>query len=470
MQQSLPIFDGWLTAGNTRKRIKARFASAHSLWVELEPGAIGEHIENLELAVEDKIVAIGSCREIPEPDAPNGMHRLVPVADIFDLKKLFFKSQIETLESATLNLSLALGYKKKIDHAFRQFVSDLTYDLNVYMSMLDRMDSEGEGEPPAVAGLVQERIIEGVGPRLSAYMDESLEELQRIVSGFSEEEHLHHGLYFRRQLWNIILRAPIMARTNLKPRGYAGDSEMMRMIYLDGYQGDSTFGRILHRHAVGLPAAEAIRKRRTDVASMIHRYMEECHVPPSQKVRVLSVGCGPALEVRDIIRNRRDSAAVHFSLLDQDQQALLEAAGLVDEMESSLDIEISVDFIRESVRTMLGTDELQERWGKFHFIYAMSLFDYLTLPTAVAVIKKLYSLLRPEGEMVIGIFSQENPTRFYMEYWLDWKIFHRTRADMDQLASGLAGARTELQLDDTGIQMLMRVRGEEAQGHGSQAK
>ena len=120
---------------------------------------------------------------------------------------------------------------------------------------------------------------------------------------------------------------------------------------------------------------------------------------------------------------------MHFSLFDQDQQALLEAAGLVSEIEKSLQTEISVDFIKESVRTMLVTRALQERWGQFHFIYSMGLFDYLTAPVAAAVLKKLYQLLTPGGEMVIGNFFVENPSRYYMEYWHDWKIIYRTEED-----------------------------------------
>jgi len=149
---------------------------------------------------------------------------------------------------------------------------------------------------------------------------------------------------------------------------------------------------------------------------------------------------------------------MHFSLFDQDQQALLEAAGLVSDMEKSLKSEISADFIRESVRTMLVTRALQERWGQFHFIYSMGLFDYLTAPVATAVIRKLYQLLTPGGEMVIGNFHVVNPSRFFMEYWLDWKIIYRTEEDFLRLVEGLSGAEVSVRYDATRIQMLLHVR------------
>ncbi len=457
MEQSPPVLDGWLIEGDARTAIRVRFASRYSLWAELNHCKDGSEIENIELQVGEKVMELGPCRVLSETPENAPLRRLVPLRTMHDFEKLFFNARIETLESAALNLPLILAYKDKIDQSFSSFVSDLTYDLNVYKNLLDRMDTESEGEPPAVRSLVQMGIIYGIGREFFSYLDRRHEELERIVAGYSETEHEHHGFYFRRQLWNFILCAPIMARTNLKPRGYSGDSEMMRLIYLNDFQGSSTFGKLMHKHAVEQTAAQCVRNRREDIARLIHRFVADCVVPPEEKVRILSVACGPAVEVRDILRTNADCERLHFSLLDQDQQALLEAASLIAEIEKTVGTPASVDFIKESVRTMLVTRQPQDRWGRFHFIYSMGLFDYLTPPVAAAVLKKLYRLLQPFGEMVIGNLYSENPSRFYMEYWLDWKIILRTKEEFLQLASDLPGAKCEILFDNTGAQMLLRV-------------
>ncbi|HUJ75729.1 MAG TPA: class I SAM-dependent methyltransferase, partial [bacterium] len=288
------------------------------------------------------------------------------------------------------------------------------------------------------------------------YLDERGAELERIVKGFSENEHEHHGYYFRRQLWNMVLRSPMMARTNVKPRGYNGDSEMMRLVYQNDYQGETTLGRLLHKYSVARQAAQAVRNRRGWIAEMIHR-LASGRPAGAPLLRVLSVACGPALEVKDVLATPQDCRCLHFSLFDQDQQALLEAGSLVREIETRHGVELSVDFIKESVRTMLVTRALQERWGQFHFIYSMGLFDYLTAPVAAAVLRKLYQLLEPGGQMVIGNFSMLNPDRVFMEYWLDWKIIHRSEQDLLHLAAGI-DAECSVQADPTGIQMLLHLR------------
>ncbi|GAH98529.1 unnamed protein product, partial [marine sediment metagenome] len=65
---------------------------------------------------------------------------------------------------------------------------------------------------------------------------------------------------------------------------------------------------------------------------------------------------------------------------------------------------IEVDYLNASVRTMLATRQLIKEWGQFDFIYSMGLFDYLTPPVATAVLGRLYQLLKPGGDMLIGNF------------------------------------------------------------------
>jgi extracellular factor (EF) 3-hydroxypalmitic acid methyl ester biosynthesis protein len=91
----------------------------------------------------------------------------------------------------------------------------------------------------------------------------------------------------------------------------------------------------------------------------------------------------------------------------------------------------------------------------------MGLFDYLTAPVATAVLKKLYNLLRPRGEMVIGNMHSSNRSKYFMAYWHDWKIIHRSEDDFLRLASDLPGAGLVLKFDDSRIQMMLCIRKQE---------
>lgn len=457
-------FDGFLVAGRTSAPVSVRYASRYSLWLKFDgrnPRRRRPVYEKLSLAVDGKSVEMGPCEIIEDDDAQQGEFRLVPRRSIHDFEKLFFRSRVDILESAAVNLPLILSYKGQIRPEFSEYVSELTYDLGAYRTIFDQMDAHVQDEPEHVRTILRRGIIDTVGTKLLDYLESQHNRLKQITDRFTDDEHEHHGFYFRKQLWNFILTSPIMSRTNLKPRGYIGDSEMMRMIYLNDYQGDSTFGQILHRYSVAQPAAQAVRNRRGDLARKLRDYMHRRRSGNGSalsRVTVLSVACGPAMELTEIFQAPEDCRSLHFSLLDQDRHALLEAAKVVEEVERRLGGEVSADFIKESVRTMLVTKELQDRWGRFDFVYSMGLFDYLTRPVAAAVLLKLYNLLLPGGEMIVGNFSPRNPTMTYMAYWMDWTIIYRSDDEMLALADELPGAVTTVTHDETGIQLLLHVR------------
>ena len=395
---------------------------------------------------------------IMESERRGKTFHIMPQINFYNFEKLFFRSKIESLEEAALSLPTLIEYKEKIDPKFKEFVSDLTYELNVYDHLLTKIDEDAKNEPQEVRDFVENKFINSMGADLKAFMAESQDKLGAMVSSFSDEEHKIHGYFLRRQMWNILLQAPLVARSNLRPRGYAGDSEMMRMIYKNDYEGESTFGKVLHKCSVEQAAADSVRERRQTISKKVQSMEGELNLPPEEKLRVLSVACGPAMEIGDILKTKKDCSRLHFSLLDQDEEALSEASSLMNIIERSLDTKVSHDLIQESVRVMLLNPDFLSRWGDFHFIYSMGLFDYFTAPVATSVLEKLYGVLKPGGEIAIGNFHAQNPTRMYMEYWLDWYLIYRTEDDFLKMAENLPGAQCKIVLDQYNVQMFLYVK------------
>ena len=254
------------------------------------------------------------------------------------------------------------------------------------------------------------------------------------------------------------MHSPIMRRTNLKPRGYSGDSEMMRMIYLKEEVGDSTFAKLLHRHPMEIPPAQAVRNRRELISQALEDTRRANPLPSRDRFKVLSVACGPAFELNDLLRSPGDCKLYDFTFLDQDAYALSEAAALIDEIEKRLNTKVKVEYLQESVRTMLSTRRLASKLDQFHFIYSMGLFDYLTPPVAKAVLWNLYQLIQPKGEMIVGNFHVSNPCRIYMEYWGDWVLYYRTEEEFYNLLKRDTEAEKSITFDETGIQMFLQIK------------
>jgi extracellular factor (EF) 3-hydroxypalmitic acid methyl ester biosynthesis protein len=345
-----------------------------------------------------------------------------------------------------------------IRSSFKEYTANLNHDLGEYRDFFDHLDARGEGLSEGPSASIGQAVIDYKGRVFKKFLDSRLDELNTIVSGFSIGEHQQHGTYFRKQLWDFILCCPLFARTNLKPRGYAGDYEMMRMIYQNRYLGDTTFSKLMHKHSVEHAAAQSVRNRITLIEQMLNSFCEKsCDASP-RVFRILSVGSGPAFELEHILKSPADCRTRRFVLLDQDPLALAEAARMVDALGEKIGTPPAVEYLNASVRNLIFSRHLQERWGKFDYIYSMGLFDYLSPQVAKALLKRLIRLLAPDGEMMIGNFHVCNPSRYYMEYWCDWFLCHRTEEEFVDLVDQSLPASVSILFESTGSQMFLRVK------------
>jgi extracellular factor (EF) 3-hydroxypalmitic acid methyl ester biosynthesis protein len=460
MNREPPKFKAHLLQGKEKISIEAKYASKFSLLIRFLNGNNadqGSVYRKLVFQKNGQKVEIGPCQYIPEPIVNGYKGRIVFNEDVYDLNSLFFEDKLEKLQAEFFNLPLILAHKDKIKRQFKEYTANLTYDLNVYKNLFDCLDLKYADEPEEIRQHVQRAIIETEGRKFMKFLDEKLEQFENIIINFSKKDHERHGYYLRKQLWSFLMCSPFMTRTNLKPRGYSGDSVMMKIIYDNKYEGNSTFGKLMHKHPNEHPAAQAVRNRRNLVAKMLAALKSGGLKSNNQKIKVLSVACGPAFELQDVLTSAKDCSRFHFTLLDQDKNALSEAKSQIAQIEKKLGKKVEAEFLNASVRTMLKTPELNELWGNFDYIYSMGLFDYLTPPVAKAVIGKLYQILKVGGEMAIGNFHISNASRYYMEYWLDWVLYYRTEHDFMDLLKNVTSAEAKIIFEDTGSQMFLHV-------------
>jgi extracellular factor (EF) 3-hydroxypalmitic acid methyl ester biosynthesis protein len=351
-----------------------------------------------------------------------------------------------------------LAHKDAIRSSFKEYTADLTYDLSVYKKLFDEMDTQYRKEPAEIRESVQKAIIETEGQKFNQFLNFKLLELEQIVADFTVKEHQRHGYYFRKQLWNFIKCSAFMTQTNLKPRGYAGDSKMMRMVYLNEYQGDSTFEKLMHKYPIDQPGAQSVRHRRKIIVQMLRKVENEMPISGQQGLRVLSVACGPAFEVGDILVSLGNFKKYHFTLLDQDRLALEEAAKIIHDVEKKSDTRAQVKYVEASVRLLITARSFKGNPGKFDFIYSMGLFDYLSSRVAKVVLENLYQLLNPGGRMIIGNFHISNQNKCFLDYWLDWNLYHRTEKEFMDLIKDVPSAEASIFFEDTGNQMFLNIK------------
>lgn len=303
--------------------------------------------------------------------------------------------------------------------------------------------------------------------RLAQYLDESTplilarveaasQELARLVAPLPPERHPACRAFVRKHLVPLLMESPLLRRTYEKPLGYAGDYEMMNMLYRNHAEGESLFAKALNVYGAQTPAAQANINRVAYLGDRIREVMSECG---QRRVRVASVGCGPAREIYALLeRSPELGRRLDVSLIDQEDRAITYCERTLGPLAAQTDARLHL--IRESVRRLLTTRQLSTTLGRCDLIYSAGLFDYLSVRSFQSLLAALYGALVPGGLLAVGNVASHNPTRWFMEYCLDWFVIHRSREDLLTFGSQLHPAPASLWVDSEplGVNLFLFAR------------
>jgi hypothetical protein len=246
----------------------------------------------------------------------------------------------------------------------------------------------------------------------------------------------------------VLHEDPYTRRGFLQPRGYPGDAVLIDYLYLRGPspgEAVTELGLALHRVAVRTPAGYSVRSRRDFAARIIDKVADRVSEPA-----VLSVGCG---HLREAGRSRavRDGRLGRFLAIDQDPESVRVAAN---------------DWSGHGVeaRCLSATEMIQcgDSVGRFHLVYALGLYDYLTSDTARLLTRHLFDLLLPGGALVVANFVPGGLEAGYMEAFMRWHLLYRTPEELrpvSELVPPAEVASCDVWLEDAGnIAYLRMVR------------
>jgi hypothetical protein len=281
-----------------------------------------------------------------------------------------------------------------------------------------------------------------------------MDRLGQITALFDQEQKAQHQQYVRNTLYyQLVQEAPFYWRIMNKPNGYAGDAYMMKFIYQNRYEGETPFGKFLHKHALTTKACQSVRNRKV--------FLRE-HILKIGGGKVVSLAAGPAEEIKEIL-NSSGGEKYEFLALDHDMDALetfhdpSHNSHFHYALANAFQI-ISKNYMtakpRMSMRRYCFPRKDFRGWRRFmssfkyelghlkyeayDFIYSAGLYDYIKTfllddsKGTIALTKNLFDLLTPGGILMVGNFNHNNPRdlRFVMDYVYDWQLIYRSKEDM----------------------------------------
>jgi hypothetical protein len=228
-------------------------------------------------------------------------------------------------------------------------------------------------------------------------------------------------------LMDVLHRDPFTYRAYSKPRGYAGDAEMMDYIYGGEDQlpcpDADPIGLSVFNYTTQAPASEGVRTRRAFISQQIDRLAEERHRP-----HILSIASGHLREASLSVAVRRRRTG-RFLALDADPLSAAEVKRCYSAY--------GVETVTASFTRLLGRPRHQ---GEFDLVYSTGLFDYLNQRTGRRLVSSMFQMLRPGGSLIVANFLPSVRDVGYMETFMDWNLIYRTRGDMVDLTMDIPEA------------------------------
>jgi extracellular factor (EF) 3-hydroxypalmitic acid methyl ester biosynthesis protein len=349
----------------------------------------------------------------------------------------------------------------KIRPEYKIIVADMqTFFMDLQL-WLDQVELGIRASPAADRSQLEEEAANQLARPLIPCVNTLFEKFEDIAMGLEEEVRQAHRNYMRRQLHSLILCAPFAHRTFVKPLGYAGDYEMVNMIIRNGHEGGSLYAKLVNKWFLQQPPAEAHRNR---VQYLKTRLLEETAraARGGQPARILNLGCGPAGEVREFLKESPLSDNARFTLLDFNDETIEYARVGLRGIKTEFKRNTGLQFQKKSVLQLLkeavkpAGDKPRQQ---YELVYCAGLFDYLTDRTCKQLMDIFYEWTAPGGLLIATNVEPANPLRNGMEHLLDWNLIYRTAAQM-RLVKPQEADRESVNVfsDSTGVNVLLEVR------------
>jgi SAM-dependent methyltransferase len=216
-----------------------------------------------------------------------------------------------------------------------------------------------------------------------------------------------------------LLQDPFTHWSFEKPRGYSGDAHLLDFIYGHANVAEEVaratpLGQALYGYTRNASSSVAVRERR----DLLTRHVDEIAAAWGQETEILTVAAGHLREANGSSA-LQEGRIKRWVALDQDP---LSVGSITRDFRGT-----RVEAIDGSVRGLL-TDAY--KLGRFDFVYAAGLYDYLSRNVAVKLTQRCLQLLKPNGVFLFANFARDIGVDGYMETFMNWALLLRSEADM----------------------------------------
>lgn len=338
-------------------------------------------------------------------------------------------------------------------------VADLQIFLLQMRKWFEQVELSIRSQPQGARSQLERDVLDELKTPMLSNLTGLFERIEEVFRALDPDLRMVHSAYLKTQLHPLVLCAPFMYRTFKKPLGYAGDYEMVNMIVRDTYEGSSLFGKLMNTYFLNIPPAVAHRNRITYLTQRLEQ--EALRAEREGRVAdIFNLGCGPAKEIQDFLKDSPLCDHTQFTLLDFNDETLQYTGKLLTEAKIKNHRQTPIRMLKRSVAQVIkDAGKAGSRGKAYDVVYCAGLFDYLPDQICEKLSNIFYEMLSPGGLLIMTNVEASNPSRGWMDYAVEWHLIYRDAKGFAKCVPRKAPADSwKVLADETGVNLFLEIR------------
>jgi len=365
---------------------------------------------------------------------------------------------VEYTRELIANVRSRLETTRAISHEFQLLTFEIRDFLSTTKASLAHIENSINVQSNNIKTTQHKMVLEGFSSSFLITLKNYNKKLDSIYSKIdSKDERENYKKFFRQLVGEFYTSNPFIGRALAKPRGYAGDYEMMNQIYRDDYEGLTLFDKLMHKYGITEDSSLSVKYRK----NYLMKKFDSLNSLKKDQIVIGSLASGPAREIYEYLQtvSVSDSSKFTFVLMDQDLESLLNAKRNISSTILERGLECNTMFVPLSVRAILEQTEESKMLSmiSFDLLYTAGLYDYLSQPVAKLLTTYLVNAVTNDGQLIIGNFHPNNPTKTISDLAADWRLIHRTDDEMLDLIDGVPSVQIKLHKDELEIDLFLEI-------------
>lgn len=265
--------------------------------------------------------------------------------------------------------------------------------------------------------------------KFQADLDSLLERLNRQAMELNDNGMIKKvKSLFRKHNEKHILESPLCKHGYLKPKGFAGDYQIIESIYNNEPMAQkNTMGLMFDMYLLDAEYVKAVRDRKDMMKEMLRDFILKSEL---KNLKILNIACGSCREIRELIQKGfKTDKIVDFVLVDQDGECLEFSKKAL----ASAPKNYRFHYMQKNAVMFFRDSELEKKFGKFDFIYSIGLADYLANLILGDTIQKGFNRLRDGGEFIVAHKNVKEVDSVRSDWICDWDFIPRDTEDIDRV-------------------------------------